>query len=125
KRLLMDRVIDKMKKVTVARSIPLMLVIIPSPVDVVDNYSVTVDTRKYPEYRRSELTDVVEGIAVKYQLPYVNLFKPFREHGAASLYYVVDNDHWNSQGQQLAAHLVAEYITQHHLLAAATGAAAG
>jgi len=57
----MDRVIEKMQRITAARPIPLMLMIIPSPFDVVDNYAVSVDTRKYPEYRRSELTDVVEG----------------------------------------------------------------
>ena len=116
KRMLMDRVIEKMKRVTAARGVPLMLVIIPAPFDVVDNYTVTVDERKYPEYRRSELTDVVEGIAKKHQLPYVNLFTPFREHGSAPLYYVFDNDHWKPEAQQLAASLVAEYILQQRLL---------
>jgi hypothetical protein len=125
KRILMDRVIEKMKRITAARSTPLMLVIIPSAFDVVDNYTVSVDTRKYPEYRRSELTDIVEGIAQKYQIPCVNLYRPFREHGASSLYYVVDNDHWKPEGQQLAAGLVADYIKQHHLLDATTGASGG
>ena len=121
KRILMDRVIEKLKTITAARSVPLMLMIIPSPFDVVDKYTVSVDTRKYPEYRRSELTDIVEEIAQKHQLPYVNLFRPFREHGAGSLYYVVDNDHWNPAAQQLAASLVAEYIKQQHLLDANAG----
>ncbi len=125
KRILMDRVIEKMKRITAARSTPLMLVIIPSPVDVVDGYAVSVDVRKYPDYRRAELTDVVEQIARKYQLPYVNLFSPFREHGAGPLYYVVDNDHWKPEGQQLAAGLVAECIKQHHLLDTVTGASGG
>jgi hypothetical protein len=83
---------------------------------VVDNYGVAVDTRVYPEYRRSQLTGAVEEIARKQQLPYVNLFNPFREHGAGSLYYVVDNDHWRPEGQQLAATLVAEYIRHMGLL---------
>jgi|SRR5580700_3306099 hypothetical protein len=113
KRTLMDRVIEKMKRVADAHSVPLMLVIVPAPFDIVDNYAVTVDTKKYPEYRRSELSDIVEGIAQKYDIPYVNLYKPFREHGAASLYFVVDNDHWNAAGEQLAADLVADYIKQH------------
>jgi len=115
KRVLMDRVIERMKQITEARSIPLMLMIIPSPFDVVDNYVASAATTKYPEYRRSELTDIGEEIARKHQLPCVNLFGPFREHGAASLYYVVDNDHWNAEGQQLAAGLVAEYIVHQHL----------
>ena len=118
KRVLMDRVIEEMKRITAARSVPLMLIIIPSAFDVVDNYAVSANAQKYPEYRRSELTDVVEGIARKQQLPYVNLFKPFREHGAAPLYYVVDNDHWNAAGQLLAADLVADYIKHQHLLEA-------
>jgi lysophospholipase L1-like esterase len=121
KRILMDRVIEKIQQITAARSVPLMLVIIPSPFDVVDHYVVSVDAAKYPGYRRSELTDIIEGIARKHQLPYVNLFAPFREHGAGSLYYVVDNDHWNPEGQQLAASLVGDYITQQHLLYAPAG----
>lgn len=121
KRMLMDRVIEKMKRTAAARGVPLMLLIIPAPFDVVDNYTVTVDARKYPEYRRSELSDVVEGIARKQQLPYVNLFRPFREHGADSLYYVFDNDHWKPEAQQLAAGVVADYITQQHLLDATAG----
>jgi lysophospholipase L1-like esterase len=122
KRLLMDRVIEKMQKVTAARSIPMILVIIPAPFDIVDNYAVTVDTHKYPEYRRSGLTDIIEQIALQHRLPYVNLFTPFREHGAGSLYYVEDNDHWNPEGQKLAAGLVADYIMQRHVLDASTGA---
>ncbi len=121
KRMLMDRVIEKMKRTAAARGVPLMLLIIPAPFDVVDNYTVTVDARKYPEYRRSELSDVVEGIARKQQLPYVNLFRPFREHGADSLYYVFDNDHWKAEAQQLAAGVVADYILQQHLLDATAG----
>jgi hypothetical protein len=121
KRMLMDRVIGKLKLVTDARSIPLMLVIIPAALDVVDNYSISVDTRKYPEYSRSELTDIVEEIARKRQLPYVNLFSPFRKHGAGSLYYVTDNDHWNLEGQGLAAGLVADYIMNKGLLHATVG----
>lgn len=116
KRSLMDRVIEKLKRTTAARSIPLMLVIIPCPIDVVDGWAVSVDPRKYPEYRRAELTGAVEAIARKYELPYINLFKPFQDHGAASLYYVVDNDHWNAAGQLLAADLVANYIRQQRLL---------
>lgn len=125
KRILMDRVIEKLKQITAARSIPLLLVIIPAAVDVVDNYTVSVDTAKYPEYRRSELTDIVEQSARRHEIPYVNLFGPFREHGASSLYYVTDNDHWNSQGQQLAASLVAGYIRDERLLDAAAGAQGG
>ena len=53
KRMLMARVIEKLKQVTAARSIPLMLMIIPSPFDVVDNYTISVDPHKYPDYRQS------------------------------------------------------------------------
>ena len=116
KRILMDRVIERMQQVASSRSVPFLLLIIPSPVDVVDNYAVTVDTQKYPEYRRPELSDIVEEIAQRHQIPYVNLYKPFREHGASSLYFVVDNDHWNAAGQRLAAELVARYVQQRHLL---------
>lgn len=120
KRMLMDRVIERMHQVASSQSVPFMLLVIPSPFDVVDNYAVTVNAQKYPDYRRSELSDVIEDIARRHQIPYVNLYQPFREHGASSLYFVVDNDHWNAAGQRLAAELVARYIKQRKLLDTAT-----
>lgn len=116
KRILMDRVIERMQQIASSRAVPFLLLIIPSPIDIVDNYAVTVNPQKYPEYRRSGLSDVVEDIAQRHQIPYVNLYKPFRDHGASSLYFVVDNDHWNAAGQRLAAELAAAYIQQRHLL---------
>jgi hypothetical protein len=125
KRILMNQVIERLKRIAAEHSVPLMLVIIPSPVDVVDNCGISIDRHKYPAYRRSQLTDVIEEIAREQNLPYVNLFNPFREHGASSLYYVVDNDHWRPEGQQLAASLVAGYITQMGLMNARDGAPSG
>jgi hypothetical protein len=121
KRILMDRVVEKMQRVASSRSVPFMLLIIPAPFDIVDHYSETPDTQKYPEYRRSELSDIVEDIAQRHQIPYVNFYKPFREHGAASLYFGGENDHWNAAGELLASELVADYIKQHHLLDGAAG----
>jgi len=125
KRLLMDRIIERMERIASSRSIPLILVIVPAPFDVVDNYAVTVNPQKYPEYRRSALSDAVETIARKYDVPYVNLFQPFREHGAASLYFAVDNDHWNAAGQEFASGIVAGFIKQHRLLEQPSSAALG
>jgi len=119
KQALMDRVIERMASIAAKRSIPIMFLVIPDAIDVVDDYEPRVDTNKYPEYRRSRLTDIVEAIARKQQLPYLNLFLPFQERGAAALYYAGDNNHWNARGQELAARLVAEYILRHHLLEAA------
>ena len=57
-------------------------------------------------------------ICSKYQIPYFSLLKPFREHIDEALYYNFDS-HWNWRGQQFAASLVSQWLTERNFASSA------
>lgn len=118
KRKLMARVTEKMKSVAADNDVPLLLMIIPHPMDVLGGKhdSGSVDQQKYPQYNPETLTDTMQAIADKYDINAVNLFDVFRQQDANRLYFRGGDDHWNEQGQRLAAEFVAQYVITHALL---------
>ncbi len=114
---LMEQIIARMRETTADLQLPLLLVLIPSPVDVVDGHeSGEVDPRAHPAYRRSTLTDVLQQICIRQRVPFLNLFGPFSEHGADELYLKGVDDHWNEAGQDLAARLASEVAIAQDLI---------
>jgi hypothetical protein len=113
---LMGALIERIQGIAARRSVPVIFLIIPSPIDVLDRWDVSIDSSQYPEYRRSALTDAVEGIAKDRGVYYLNLFAPFHTYQAENLYYQGLDDHWNATGQHLAATLMAEYIWRDRVL---------
>ena len=91
----------------------MIFLIIPTFENVVDDP--IVDEKIFSEYRRSELTDIIERIALEHHFLYVNLFEQFRKHRAEELYYA--DTHWNPAGQALAAALMSDYLARNNLLA--------
>jgi hypothetical protein len=115
---LMGGVLTRIGALASQHRIPLLFLIIPSPIDVADGYDVgQVDTTLHPGYRRSTLTDALERALADAGLHYVNLFQPFRQQDANGLYFHGVNNHWNARGQDLAARLVAFYVLKNRLLA--------
>lgn len=112
KKNLMDRVIERMKHVSDELSIPLVLLIIPHPMDVLGGIhdSGEVDQEIYPEYEPEALTDVLMRIAEKHNIDSINLFDVFRQRDAAKLYFRGGDDHWNALGQEVAADVVADFL---------------
>lgn len=120
KKLLMERVMERIQALASSRRVPLVFLFIPDPIDVVDRWSLAVNSQAYPLYRRSGLTDTLETIARAHGMNYVNLYEPFREHPAKPLYFrVPEDDHWNAEGQRVAAALMTRFIMEKRLLAAA------
>ena len=113
---LMEGIIDRIQRIAAKQSIPLIFLIIPSPIDVLDRWDVSVDAARFPEYRRSALTEGVERIVNERNFYYLNLFEPFRTHQPENLYYHGLDDHWNARGQRLAATLTVDYILRHEAL---------
>ena len=114
---LMDRVLLHIRTIAEKSDVPLLLLIIPSPIDASERYEhAQVDAEQYPEYERSALSDALEQIAARHGIPHVNLFEPFTERDAHTLYFKGGDDHWNDAGQELAAQLVAEYLDVSGLL---------
>ena len=117
---LMEAVLRRAAELAKARSVPFMLLFIPHPVDVLDKFEgARVDTARFPDYRRTNLTDGLESIAVRNGIDFVNLFDPYRARQNAGLYFRGGDDHWTSAGQKLAAELTAKHILERGTLAAA------
>ena len=118
---MMEQIIARMHLTAASQHMPLLFVLIPSPIDVADVHETgEVDPMKYPAYRRSVLTDILDQICRRNQLPAVNLFGPFWEHRANELFLKGGDDHWNTRGQDFAAELVSNYVTAQGLLRAET-----
>ena len=113
---LMDRMLGRIAAVSRGNGIPLLLVIVPAPIDACPDWGYAqVDSETYPDYRRRALTNALQSIAEKRHISRVNLFEPFYERGAA-LYLRGADDHWNDEGQALAAKIVADYLAGSGLL---------
>jgi hypothetical protein len=117
---MMEQIMQRMAAVTARNNAALAFVLIPSPIDVTDEHeSGEVDPLKYPEYRRSTLTDILEQICQRNGLRVVNLFDPFWQRRADDLYLKGWDDHWNARGQAYAAELVSQFVTTQNLLGGA------
>ena len=117
---MMQQIMRRMAAVSARNNAALVFVLIPSPIDVTDEHeSGEVDPLKYPEYRRSTLTDILEQICQRNGLRVVNLFGPFWQRRVDDLYLKGWDDHWNARGQAYAAELVSQFVTTQKLLTAA------
>lgn len=117
KRSLLEAVLGRWREASAVANVPVVVLVIPSPIDVCDAYDVKVDPAAYPEYVPSRLTTEVAAAARRQGLAVLDLFPPFRSAGADRLYYRHGNDHWNREGQDLAARLAAALILEKGWLA--------
>jgi hypothetical protein len=113
---LMEKVILKLRDSAAQARTPLVLTILPSPLDACDHYDMQVDARRYPRYDRSRLSGLVEDMAARNGIPYLNLWYAFRESDADHLYFRGGDTHWNDAGQAVGARLLAELIERQQLL---------
>jgi hypothetical protein len=109
---LMDRLLGAIQDDMTKRGVPFVLVIIPSPIDVCDNYEIRVDTAKYPQYERRRISGIVDSLAARHGIRRLDLWAPFRASGnACDLYYHGGDLHWKANGQAMAARLLADSLT--------------
>lgn len=113
---LMEKVLMKLRDTAAHAATELILTILPSPVDVCDHYDFPVNMQQYPQYDRSRLSALVENMAVRNGISYLNLWHAFREEDANRYYFHGGDDHWNDAGQAKAAHLLADLIKRRQLL---------
>lgn len=108
---LMKKVLERISDFSNNNGTPLLLLIIPSPIDVCHNYDYKVDENDYPHYASERLSGQIENIAIDLGVSYINLFHSFRQRDDNdSLYFRHGDDHWNDKGQAVAANLVAKKI---------------
>ncbi|MDQ2089956.1 alginate O-acetyltransferase AlgX-related protein [Marimonas arenosa] len=115
---LLDRIVARMKRVAEAHAVPIVAVIIPHPVDLLDgdHDSGWVNKAKYSEYSPTRLSDAMVSITVNSSIPTLNLFPVFKQTDVKSHFLRGGDDHWNSVGQKLAAEAVATFLSENGLL---------
>lgn len=117
---LMEKVLVRLRETTVRAGTQLVLVILPSALDACDHYDFLVDTARFPQYDRSRLSGLIEAMATRNDIAFLNLWQPFRAVDANRYYFHGGDDHWNDAGQAKAAQLLADLIEQRKLLGPST-----
>jgi hypothetical protein len=114
---MMEQIVRRMGETAAKSNAPLVFLLIPSPIDATDKHeSGEVDPTKYPEYKRSTLTDILEQICQRNGFRAVNLFGPFWRRRADGLYRGGIDDHWSARGEAYAAELMGEFLRAQNLL---------
>lgn len=113
KRRLFQQILGQMQNLCASHSVPLLLVIIPSPGDLIRDYDFYgIDRTRFPDYAPRAITDLMELAAVEVDIPCVNLFDTFSREDARELYFRAGDNHWNDKGQSVAAKVVAPIMKQ-------------
>lgn len=111
---LMAAVLRRIAAEAGARGIPLRLLIVPHPMDLLDgaHASGVVDRAKHPGYDPRRLTAALTAIAERAGIGHIDLYDAFRASDPAALYLKGGDDHWNAAGQKLAAEITAEALAR-------------
>ncbi len=116
KKALMACVLGRIEATARAHGVPILFLVIPSPIDVARNWPIVIDRSVYPDYRASAVTDFLQEQAERLGVPCVNLFEPFEAAHGTALYQPSPDEHWNPTGIDLAARLTADRIQSARLL---------
>ena len=110
KRELLLAVLDSIGRFAASRDVPVVFVLIPSAIDVLDKYEGgRIDTVRFPHYDRAGVTGKIAERLRANGRSVIDLFGPFRE-STTRLYLRGDDNHWNAEGQALAATIVADSV---------------
>ncbi len=113
---LMERVLVNLRDTAARGATKLVMVILPSPIDACEHYDFQVNTVRYPQYDRGRLSGLLESMAMRNGIPYLNLLPAFRAADANHYYFHGGDNHWNDAGQAKSAQLLADLIQQGQLL---------
>ena len=113
---LMKLVLGAVRDTAARAGVPLLLLVVPSPIDACEVYPLgQVDPARFPEYRRQRVSSLLAEMARELGIPSLDLFPEFRRNDSCGLFFPADA-HWNNAGQKLAAKLTAEAIARAGLL---------
>ena len=108
---LMDGIIKNAKNIADKKGIGFVVLILPSVIDLTENFDFSYKhLEKYPGYRKTNLTNAVKNICISNRIAFINLFDIFSKNNPEDLFFKGRNDHWNDQGQEIAAKETALYI---------------
>jgi hypothetical protein len=113
---LMRGILLEAKKQAAAHNVPLLVVVLPSVVDLTENSTLRfTDLRQFPEYQPTNLSEPVASACREFGIPVINLYDEFAKNNPGELYFQGTDNHWNEKGQDLAARLTADYIAKNFL----------
>jgi len=110
---LMEKLLERIiQVVSVRNEIPLIFLIQPSVKDISTNSTLNYrQLRTLSEhYRREGLTGILEEMLKRLNADYINFFGIFVTDDRSPYYFLADDNHWNDQGQALAARTVARRL---------------
>jgi len=114
---LMAAVLREIHGVASRHQVALLGIIVPHPMDVCDGYDTgRVDIAKYPEYRRTNLTDAVASAWAAAGVDAIDLFPILQGDRCRDYFLAGGDDHWSDAGQVVAARFVADMVVQKGLL---------
>jgi len=117
KKELMAQILLKAKQEAESHGVKFMVMIQPSVIDLTQNFLISFkDFGKIETYHPNNISNALARICVENKIDYLNLFDVFSDNKPASLFFRAKDSHWNDKGQDLAAHEMAAYILEHHLL---------
>ena len=109
---LMEAVLHQFKVEADRMGIKVLAVIEPSAVDLTTNLLLTHRylSGRFVNYSPERLSSVVEEICRRNAIPYLNLFPVFQPGSPDALYFRDTDNHWNDEGQRLAADTVTPVV---------------
>lgn len=115
---MLDAIVARMREVADVNGVPLAIMVVPHPMDLLDgnHSSGFVDITEYSGYDPARLTDTMTAIAQRNAVSVLNLFQTFKSEDVDSLFLKGGDDHWNAEGQALAAEAMADFLTSQGLL---------
>ncbi len=114
KLVLMEAIIKEAKEFAASQGAVFMVQIHPSSIDLTGNYRWVdcTDLSRFAHYKPDNLTRFLESICQRHQISHVNFFHVFKQHDPNRLFFRHDDNHWNDEGQALAAKVSADFIAQ-------------
>ncbi len=114
---LMTQIIGQIATAANEAAVPLALLIIPSPHDLIAGYDGWMrDTAKYPSYNERNLTAPLEAAARDFSIPHLNLHDVLAQRDPGRLFFIENDNHWNDAGQKIAASAMADYLGRSGLI---------
>jgi hypothetical protein len=110
---LMRAVLEGIQQTAKEHHLPLLMVILPSTMDMSTNFNLNHTIyAKHKAYRREYLSTTMEQLCTELNIPAINLWHPFLKNNPDSLYFVHPDNHWNDNGQRLAAQITAKRVVE-------------
>jgi lysophospholipase L1-like esterase len=110
KRDLMAAVLSRLARVCAAGGVPLVCVVVPSPVDLDPDFRIRVDRSLFPSYEPQRLTNACAAAARAAGIEVLDLYELFATNDPGEIFVGAEDIHWNERGMALAAKDVGRWV---------------